>query len=63
VVGDKVKEWDVVVRVEDEWVAVVWAPAESAAAHSVALQCHIKSACRAISRLARNAGLKWRDPD
>jgi hypothetical protein len=62
-VGDKVKEWDVVVRVEDEWVAVVWAPAEIADAHSVAMPCHIKLVCPVSSKPVPNAGLKWRDPD
>lgn len=62
-VEDEVKEWDEVVRVEDEWVAVVWALAEIADAHSVAIQCLIKLACPVSSKPVPNAGLKWRDPE
>ena len=36
-VEDEVKESDEVVRVEDEWVAVAWAPAENVDARSVAI--------------------------
>ena len=59
----KVRVSDEAVKVEEEWAAVVWAPAENAAAHNVAIPCHIKQACRAISKAARNVGLKWGDPE
>jgi hypothetical protein len=58
VVEDEVKEWDEVVRVEAEWAAVVWAPAENADAHSVARPCHIKSGYPVTSKPVPNAGLK-----
>ena len=62
-VEEEVKEYDEAVKGENEWVAVAWAPAENADAHNAAIPCHIKLECPAISRPARNVGLKWRDPE
>ena len=47
------------VKDEEEWVAADWVPVGNADAPSVDIQCRIKRACHAISRRARNAGLKW----
>ena len=46
------------VKGEEEWVAPDWVPEENADAPSVDIRCRIKLACHAISRRARNAGLK-----
>ena len=43
---------------EEEWVAPDWVPVGNADVPSVDIQCRIKLACHAISRRARNAGLK-----
>ena len=51
------------VKAEDGWVAVAWAPAEIVDALSVAIPCHIKSACPVSNKPAPNAGLKWCDPE
>jgi hypothetical protein len=50
-----------VVKDEEEWVAADWVPAGTADAPIVDIQCHTKQGWHAISKLARNAGLKWQD--
>ena len=44
---------------EEEWVAADWAQVANADVHNADIPYPIKSACRAISRPARSAGLKW----
>jgi len=47
-----------VVKDKEEWVAADWVPAGNADAQIADIQCHTKLGCHAISKLARNAGLK-----
>lgn len=55
---DEVKEQDEGDEGKAEWVAADWVPVENAGALNAAIPCNIQPACHAMSKYARNAGLK-----